>query len=64
MFREIFRKRFKVGDKVRLRTGQKAVISDKGNLLLAKKQISTFVLKFENGSPSMTVTPEDIERAA
>jgi uncharacterized protein YodC (DUF2158 family) len=64
MFREIFRKWFKVGDKVRLRTGQKAVISDKGNLLLAKKQISTFVLKFENGSPSMTVTPEDIERAA
>jgi hypothetical protein len=38
MFREIFRKRFKIGDKVRLiRTGQKAVISDKGNLLLAKK---------------------------
>jgi uncharacterized protein YodC (DUF2158 family) len=65
MFRGIFRKRFKIGDKVRLvRTGQKAVISDKGNLLLAKKQISTFVLKFENGSPSMTVTPEDIERAA
>ncbi len=65
MFREIFRKRFKIGDKVRLiRTGQKAVISDKGNLVLAKKQISTFVLKFENGSPSMTVTPEDIERAA
>ena len=40
------------------------MISDKGNLLLAKKQISTFVLKLEIGSPSMTVTPEDIERAA
>jgi uncharacterized protein YodC (DUF2158 family) len=65
MFREMFRKKFKIGDKVRLiRTGQKAVISDKGNLLLARKQIPTFVLKFENGSPSMTVTPEDIERAA
>jgi uncharacterized protein YodC (DUF2158 family) len=65
MFKEIFRKKFKIGDKVRLiRTGQKAVISDKGNLLLAKEQISTFVLKFENGGPFMTVTPEDIERAA
>lgn len=65
MFRTMFRKRFKVGDSVRMiRSGQKAVIIDKGSLLLARKHITTFVLKFENGSPSMTVMPEDIERAA
>ena len=41
MFREIFRKRFKIGDKVRLiRTGQKAVISDKGNLLGKKTDLN------------------------
>lgn len=65
MLSKMFRKRFKIGDTVRLiRTGQKAVIIDKGSLLLARKHITTFVLKFENGSPSMTVMPEDIERAA
>lgn len=65
MLSKMFRKRFRIGDTVRLiRTGQKAVISDKGSLLLAKKNIPTFVLKFENGSPSMRVMPEEIERAA
>ncbi len=65
MFRKIFRKRFKIGDTVRLiRTGQKAVIIDKQNLPLARKNITTFVLKFENGSPSMKVLLEDIERVA
>jgi uncharacterized protein YodC (DUF2158 family) len=65
MFRKLFSKRFKIGDTVRLiRTGQKAVIREKGSLLVAKQKIPTFVLKFEKGGPSMTVTPEDIERAA
>ena len=65
MLSKMFRKRVKIGDTVRLiRTGQKAVIIDKGSLLLARKHITTFVLKFENGSPSMKVMPEDIERAA
>jgi hypothetical protein len=64
MLSKMFGQRFKIGDTVRLiRTGQKAVISDKGSLLLARKHITTFVLKFENGSPPMTVMPEDIERA-
>jgi hypothetical protein len=61
----LFRKRFRIGDTVRLiRTGQKAVIIDKGSLPLARKDITTFVLKFENGSSSVTVMPDDIERAA
>jgi hypothetical protein len=65
MFRKVFRKRFKIGDTVRLiRSGQKAVIIDKGSLHLARKHVTTFVLKLENGSPSVTVMPEDIERAA
>lgn len=65
MFRKIFRKRFEIGDTVRLtRSGQIAVIIDKSSLLLARKHTTAFVLKFENGSPSMTVMPEDIDRAA
>ena len=65
MFRTLFRKRFEIGDTVRLiRSGQKAVIIDKRSLHVARKRITTFVLKLENGSPSMTVMPEDIERAA
>jgi hypothetical protein len=44
MFKRIFRKRFKIGDTVRLiRTGQKAVIIDKGALPVARKEITTFV---------------------
>jgi hypothetical protein len=62
---KLFRKRFEIGDTVRLiRSGQKAVIIDRGSLHVARKHITTFVLKLENGSPSMTVMPEDIERAA
>jgi hypothetical protein len=65
MLSKMFKQKFKIGDTVRLiRTGQKAVIIDKGSLPLVRKDITTFVLKFENGSPSMTVMPEDIERAA
>jgi hypothetical protein len=65
MFKRIFRKRFKIGDTVRLiRTGQKAVIIDKGTLPVARKEITTFVLKFENGTASVVVLPDDIERAA
>ena len=65
MLSKMFRKGFKIGDTVRLiRSGEKAVIIDKGSLHLARKHVTTFVLKFENGSPSMTVMPEDIERAA
>ena len=65
MLCKVFRKRFEIGDTVRLiRSGQKAVIIDKGSLHLARKHITTFVLKLENGSPSMTVMPEDIERSA
>jgi hypothetical protein len=65
MLSKMFRKRFKIGDTVRLiRSGQKAVIIDQGSLLLARKHTTAFVLKFENGSRSVTVMPEDIERAA
>lgn len=65
MFERIFRKRFKIGDTVRLiRTGQKAVIIDKGTMPVARKETTTFVLKFENGTASVAVLPEDIERAA
>jgi len=65
MLSKMFRKKLKIGDTVRLiRTGQKGVIIDKGSLPLARKHITTFVLKFENGSPSMKVMPEDIKRAA
>lgn len=65
IFKQLFRRRFRIGDTVRLiRTGQKAVIIDKGILPLARKDITTFVLKFENGSSSVTVMPDDIERAA
>jgi hypothetical protein len=65
MLSKMFKQKFKIGDTVRLiRTGQKAVIIDTGSLPLVRKDITTFVLKFENGSPSMTVMPEDIERAA
>ena len=65
MLSTMFGKRFKIGDTVRLiRSGQKAVIIDKGSLPLARKHITTFVLKFEDGGPSVTVMPEDIERTA
>lgn len=65
MLKGIFRKRFKVGDSVKLiRTGQKAMIVDKGALSVGKKDVTTFVLKFENGSPSVKVLPDEIERAA
>jgi hypothetical protein len=65
MLSKMFRKSFKIGDTVRLiRSGQRAVIIDKGSLPLARKHITTFVLRFEDGSPSVTVMPEDIERAA
>ena len=60
MLSKMFRKRFEIGDAVRLiRSGQKAVIIDKGSLLLARKHTTAFVLKFENGSRSVTVMPED-----
>lgn len=63
MFERLFKKRFRVGDKVKLiRTGQAAVIVDKGTLPVAKKEVATFILKFANGSPSIAVLPEDIER--
>ncbi len=62
MFRKIFRKRFRVGDTVRLiRTGQKAEIIDKGTLALARKDVTTFVLQFEDGKTFLTVLPEEIE---
>ncbi len=64
MFRKIFKRGFKIGDTVRLiRTRQKAVIIATGSLRVAKKNITTFVLDFENGSASVKVLPEDIERA-
>jgi hypothetical protein len=47
-----------------IRTGQDAVIVDTGTLPLARKDITTFILKFENGSSSIAVLPEDIERRA
>ncbi len=53
MLSKMFGKRFEIGDTVRLiRSGQKAVIIDKGSLPLARKHITTFVLKFEDGGPS------------
>lgn len=65
MFRRFFRRRFKVGDRVRLiRTGQNAVIINKGTLPVARKDLTTFTLKFENGAPAVTVLSEEIERAA
>lgn len=65
MFKRFFRRRFKVGDRVRLiRTRQNAVIVQKGTLPVARKDVTTFTLKFENGTPALTVLPEEIERAA
>jgi hypothetical protein len=44
MFRRIFKRRFKVGDRVKLlRTGQNAEIVDKGTLPVARKDITTFI---------------------
>lgn len=63
MFKWIFKRRFKIGDRVKvIRSGQNAVIVDKGRLPIAKKDITTFILKFENGSPSISVLPQDIQR--
>ncbi len=65
MLEKLFKRRFKVGDTVRLiRTGQTAVIVDKSTLPVAKKEVTTFILKFKNGSPSVAVLPEDIQRVA
>jgi hypothetical protein len=65
MLRRFFRRRFKIGDRVRLvRTGQNAVIVNKGTLPVARKHLTTFTLKFGNGTPALTVLPEEIERAA
>ncbi len=40
------------------------MIVDKGTLPVAKKEVTTFILKFKNGSPSVAVLPEDIQRVA
>jgi hypothetical protein len=55
---------FNIGDSVRvIRTGETAKIVEKGSLALPRDDKTAWTIALDNGGPSVTVLPEEIEAA-